>query len=179
MLASVRHTSTCAIAAVMLSACAQQQVVDPQVASSLRVTDVVVDASVASNASPRGFNVSEEQVEAVFDRAITSALSDTSGTTPASVQVSVKSVYVPNPVAGLLFGGNYPTGAADVQVVSASGDAIGEAFSVGAGGAEAAGGQFRPGILGAALQGSEEQELSTLSNAIAARVRAAILGPQG
>ncbi|UYV36430.1 hypothetical protein N4R57_15655 [Rhodobacteraceae bacterium D3-12] len=145
--------------------------------SLIKVVDVRVDVSVASNRSIRGFTFSDDQAEAILKQGVKSSLRPLStGATRVALTLRVERLYIPNPGAGALLGSNYPHAAAIVQMVDARTNApIGVAFKVSVGGAKAAGGEFRPGLIGAAMQDGEAGDFNNLARALGDQILKSVL----
>ena len=145
--------------------------------ASVRVTGVEVDVSVAAGRSVKGYTVSDAQAQAALRSGIVNALSGMPATGQDVVlRVVVERLFIPNPGVGALVGSNYPSAQAIVQMQDRrSGQPVGKAFKVAVGGIKASGGEFRPGIIGAAMQDGEAQEFANLSAALGNEIRAAIV----
>ena len=169
MIVSRRSLLALVLGGFILSACAQEQLIEPQIASGLRVVDVSVDTLEATG----GVSFSKEYIAQRFERSISAALSDmgVSASTSANLQIKVKSVYVADAAMGLLLGSSNSGTTVIIQLVdSRTGVVLLEPTQISVSGSQ------RATVFGALAIGTQEEELELVAAALAQDIKIAIYG---
>ena len=167
----LNRRSFIALAAVAtLSACAAPgQLVDANVASSLRITEVAVNTTVTrqETAVPKAEIL--ETTRAKLETTLASV--NPAGSRAVRLEVTVSQFHIANPVAGVLLGNTASSIITDMRLVDVStGAVVKDSFRV-FGNTEA-----RPTILGSVAIKPARQELAIITNDLAANTRVAIFG---
>ncbi|KIC23919.1 MULTISPECIES: hypothetical protein [unclassified Leisingera] len=154
----------------VLAGCSQQQLVDTQTASSLRVTEVSVSTQVAREKTA----VPKQQILDTVQAKSFSVLSSASraGSRPVRAHVDVVQFYIANPGLGALIGSTNSGINTEVSLIDIeTGEPVGDKFTVNGGTQE-----VRPGLFGAAMIGAPEKELDEITDSLANSMKIAIFG---
>ena len=135
---------------------------------------------VASQRPVRGFTITDKQAESLLARGILASLADyNTGQTPVRLRLTFDRLYIPDFGKGSVLGGNYPHAGGEVQMVDGrNGNPIGDGIPVYVGGGKAAGGQFRPGLIGTAMQPGEEKDFANVAAALGQEIGKKLLRPK-
>ncbi|MDX8350556.1 hypothetical protein SLH49_21410 [Cognatiyoonia sp. IB215446] len=162
-------------AAFLLSACAEEPLIDPQVSSAMFVQDVVVDTNGFAGVTGRAINVPATQVRADITRALSSRLRGRGnpGGTPVVVTVNVDRVSLVSPGQSLLVGGiSTATGTVSIVELASQTSLLAPTQVVGTGDGYAPG-----GVIGAASRGSPQSDYTQTITRFAETVATELFGP--
>jgi hypothetical protein len=176
----MRHWIAAALLPAMLGACAtQEQVVAGAQAEAVRITDVTVEAAPAASADPRGFDLSEGELEARLRAPVLDALDDLNpgGSRDATLALTVSRVFVANPGTAVV-GRSGSVAEGSAQLLDArTGAPIGAPFPVRGGTGTRAGGLLGAAITAGTLaDGGQEAEVGRIGQGLGQTLARAIYG---
>ena len=168
-------------AAALLGGCvpAQDRLVSPEAAAPLRVVDVRVDATRAAARSPRGFDATVPEVNALVRSGALPVLSGVNpgGTRRVVVDLTVTQILVTNAALASI-GTSSSTMAATAQLRDArTGAAVGQPFGVTGSTEFRAGGLIGAAVTAGALaQRGERGEIAKAAQGMGRRIALAVFG---